>query len=104
MRSRTRAHARVPSGSRACRTGSSAIAARKRGARAQERPDDSSFACFSAEFGLDESLPIYSGGLGVLAGDHLKAAFFKNVIGLYYRRGYFRQRLDAHDRQVEHRR
>ena len=39
-----------------------------------ERPDDFLVAYFSAEFGLDESLPVYSGGLGVLAGDHLKAA------------------------------
>ncbi len=71
-----------------------------------ERPDDFLVAYFSAEFGLDESLPIYSGGLGVLAGDHLKAASELGVplvgIGLFYRRGYFRQRLDAEDRQVEH--
>jgi starch phosphorylase len=62
-------------------------------------------AYFSAEFGLDESLPVYSGGLGVLAGDHLKAASELGVplvgIGLFYRRGYFRQRLDDNDRQVE---
>ena len=71
-----------------------------------DRPDDFLVAYFSAEFGLDESLPIYSGGLGVLAGDHLKAASELGVplvgIGLFYRRGYFRQRLDADDRQVEH--
>ena len=71
-----------------------------------ERPDDFLVAYFSAEFGLDESLPIYSGGLGVLAGDHLKAASELGVplvgIGLFYRRGYFRQRLGADDRQVEH--
>ena len=71
-----------------------------------ERPDDFLVAYFSAEFGLDESLPIYSGGLGVLAGDHLKAASELGVplvgIGLFYRRGYFRQRLDADDRQIEH--
>jgi starch phosphorylase len=70
-----------------------------------ERPDDFLVAYFSAEFGLDESLPIYSGGLGVLAGDHLKAASELGVplvgIGLYYRRGYFQQVLDADDRQVE---
>jgi starch phosphorylase len=71
-----------------------------------ERPNDFLVAYFSAEFGLDESLPIYSGGLGVLAGDHLKAASELGVplvgIGLFYRRGYFRQRLDADDRQAEH--
>lgn len=55
-------------------------------------------AYFSAEFGLHESLQIYSGGLGVLAGDHLKSASDLGVpifaIGLFYREGYFRQRLD----------
>ena len=64
------------------------------------RSEDSRFlvAYFSAEFGLDESLPIYSGGLGVLAGDHLKSASDLGVplvaVGLLYRNGYFRQRLD----------
>jgi glycogen phosphorylase len=71
----------------------------------QELPDDFLVAYFSAEFGLDQSLPVYSGGLGILAGDHLKAASELGVplvgIGLYYRRGYFRQRLDDGDRQVE---
>jgi starch phosphorylase len=68
-------------------------------------PADFLVAYFSAEFGLDESLPIYSGGLGVLAGDYLKAASELGVplvgIGLFYRRGYFRQRLDENDRQDE---
>jgi starch phosphorylase len=54
-------------------------------------------AYFSAEFGLHESLPIYSGGLGVLAGDHLKSASDLGVplvgIGLFYAQGYFLQRL-----------
>lgn len=73
----------------------------------QERngPDGCLVAYFSAEFGLDESLPVYSGGLGILAGDHLKAASELGVplvgVGLLYRRGYFRQRLDEGDRQVE---
>jgi starch phosphorylase len=73
----------------------------------QLRREDPRFAVayFSAEFGLDESLPIYSGGLGVLAGDHLKAASELGVplvaIGLFYRRGYFRQQLDADDWQTE---
>lgn len=62
-------------------------------------------AYFSAEFGLDASLPIYSGGLGVLAGDYLKAASELGLplvgVGLFYRRGYFRQQLDEQDRQVE---
>ncbi|HXR12109.1 MAG TPA: alpha-glucan family phosphorylase, partial [Gaiellaceae bacterium] len=71
----------------------------------QDRPDDFLVAYFSAEFGLDESLPVYSGGLGVLAGDHLKSASELGVplvaVGINYFRGYFRQRLDDADRQVE---
>lgn len=55
-------------------------------------------AYFSAEFGLHESLPIYSGGLGVLAGDHLKSASDRGLplvgVGLLYREGYFRQTLN----------
>jgi glycogen phosphorylase len=62
-------------------------------------------AYFSAEFGLHESLPIYSGGLGVLAGDHLKSASDLGVpligIGLLYAEGYFRQSLDAQGWQQE---
>jgi glycogen phosphorylase len=73
--------------------------------RSRSGPSDLLVAYFSAEFGLDESLPIYSGGLGVLAGDYLKAASELGLpligIGLFYRRGYFRQRLDEKDRQVE---
>jgi len=73
--------------------------------RQQERPDDFLVAYFSAEFGLDESLPTYSGGLGILAGDHLKSASELGVplvgIGLFYFRGYFRQRIDEGDRQTE---
>ena len=62
-------------------------------------------AYFSAEFGLHESIPIYSGGLGVLAGDHLKSASDLDIplvaVGLYYDHGYFRQRLDADGMQQE---
>jgi glycogen phosphorylase len=62
-------------------------------------------AYFSAEFGLHESMPIYSGGLGILAGDHLKSASDLGVpligVGLYYDQGYFRQRLDANGWQRE---
>ncbi|MCI0633113.1 MAG: alpha-glucan family phosphorylase, partial [Actinobacteria bacterium] len=61
----------------------------------QARP----IAYFCAEFGIHESLPIYSGGLGVLAGDHLKAASDLAVplvgVGLLYHQGYVDQRLDA---------
>jgi starch phosphorylase len=62
-------------------------------------------AYFSAEFGLHESLPIYSGGLGILAGDHLKSASELNVplvgVGLLYRNGYFQQYLTADGWQQE---
>ncbi|MBD0330401.1 MAG: alpha-glucan family phosphorylase [Thermoleophilia bacterium] len=61
-------------------------------------------AYFCMEFGVDEVLPIYSGGLGVLAGDHLKAAGELGVplvgVGLLYRGGYFRQGLDTDGRQT----
>ena len=73
-----------------------------------DRRDEGGSFCvayFSTEFGLDESLPIYSGGLGVLAGDHLKSASDLGVplvgIGLLYGEGYFRQYLDDHDWQQE---
>ncbi|MBI2923967.1 MAG: alpha-glucan family phosphorylase [Planctomycetes bacterium] len=62
-------------------------------------------AYFSAEFGIHESLPIYSGGLGVLAGDHLKSASDLGVplvgVGLLYHQGYFRQILNADGWQTE---
>ncbi len=62
-------------------------------------------AYFSAEFGIHESLPIYSGGLGILAGDHIKSASDLGIplvgVGLYYDQGYFRQRLDVDGWQHE---
>jgi glycogen phosphorylase len=62
-------------------------------------------AYFCAEFGIHESMQIYSGGLGVLAGDHCKSASDAALpfigIGLLYRRGYFRQQIDA-DGHQEH--
>jgi starch phosphorylase len=62
-------------------------------------------AYFSAEFGLHESVPIYSGGLGVLAGDHIKSASDLDIpligVGLFYGQGYFRQRLDSGGWQQE---
>ena len=62
-------------------------------------------AYFCAEYGITETLPIYSGGLGVLAGDHMKSASELNVplvgIGLLYQQGYFRQRLNADGWQLE---
>ena len=66
------------------------------------RPDDL-VAYFCAEFGVHESLPIYSGGLGILAGDHCKAASDFQLpfvaVGLLYRQGYFVQTIDAEGRQ-----
>jgi glycogen phosphorylase len=64
-----------------------------------------SVAYFSPEFGISEALPQYSGGLGILAGDHLKAASDLAVplvgVGLLYRQGYFRQGLNADGWQQE---
>lgn len=62
-------------------------------------------AYFSAEFGIHESLPIYSGGLGVLSGDHVKSASGLGIpmaaVGLFYDQGYFRQRLNDEGYQEE---
>jgi glycogen phosphorylase len=76
------------------------------------RPDrgrpgiDGPIAFLCAEFGVHASLPVYSGGLGVLAGDILKEASDQALpmaaVGLFYRRGYFRQRLDLTGRQQEY--
>jgi starch phosphorylase len=66
------------------------------------RPEDL-VAYFCAEFGVHESLPTYSGGLGILAGDHCKAASDFQLpfvaVGLLYRQGYFVQTIDAEGRQ-----
>ena len=62
-------------------------------------------AYFSAEFGVHESIPMYSGGLGVLSGDHVKSASDLGIplvgVGLFYSQGYFRQRLDRNGWQQE---
>jgi starch phosphorylase len=62
-------------------------------------------AYFSLEFGIAECLPIYSGGLGVLAGDHLKATSDLGLplvaVGLLYKQGFGRQDIDASGRQIE---
>ncbi len=67
--------------------------------------DDSRIAYFSAEFGLTESLGIYAGGLGILAGDHLKSASDLGLplvgVGLLYQQGYFRQYLNPDGWQQE---
>lgn len=68
----------------------------------QEHP----VAYFCAEFGIHESLPVYSGGLGILAGDHLKSASDLGVpmvgVGLLYRQGYFHQRLNRNGWQEDY--
>ena len=73
----------------------------------KEHPEarDEVFAYFSAEFGLNECIPIYSGGLGLLAGDHLKSASDLGIpliaVGLLYQQGYFRQYLNNEGWQQE---
>lgn len=66
---------------------------------------DETVAYFSMEFGIHESIPLFAGGLGILAGDHLKAASDMGLpltgVGLLYRQGYFRQYLDADGWQQE---
>ncbi|MGD9817376.1 MAG: alpha-glucan family phosphorylase [Desulfomonilaceae bacterium] len=77
----------------------------KRYAYRLERPLDFTIAYYSLEFGVTECLPIYSGGLGLLAGDHLKSASDLNVplvgVGLMYQEGYFHQKLSADGWQQE---
>ncbi len=66
---------------------------------------DNTVAYFSMEYGMDTSLPIYSGGLGILSGDHMKTSSDMKLplvgIGLLYRQGYFRQYLNADGFQQE---
>ncbi len=72
-------------------------------ARRYPEGDSKTIAYFCAEFGLHESLPIYSGGLGILAGDHCKEASDLGVplvgVGFLYPQGYFRQRIDHNGKQ-----
>ncbi|GAB4344570.1 MAG: glycosyltransferase family 1 protein [Gammaproteobacteria bacterium] len=69
-------------------------------------PEKDLVAYFCLEFGFHESLPLYSGGLGILAGDHCKAASDLGLpfvaIGLLYRQGYFTQTIDGHGSQIAH--
>ena len=73
--------------------------------RRNDSPEDLLVAFFSMEFGIDPSLPIYSGGLGILAGDHLKSASDLGLpligVGLFYHKGFFQQVLDKDGRQSE---
>ena len=61
-------------------------------------------AYFSAEYGLDQTIPIYSGGLGILSGDHLKSASDLGIplvgVGLLYKNGYFNQKIEGYGIQV----
>ncbi|MFA7241644.1 MAG: alpha-glucan family phosphorylase [Sulfuricellaceae bacterium] len=76
---------------------------RRGGVHEKFKPDDL-IAYFCAEFGLHESFPIYSGGLGILAGDHCKAASDLLLpfvgVGLLYRQGYFSQIIDGDGNQI----
>ncbi|MDH3539522.1 MAG: alpha-glucan family phosphorylase [Acidimicrobiia bacterium] len=71
--------------------------------RHQPGPEDSTIAYLCSEYGIHSSVPIYSGGLGILAGDHAKSASDLGLpfvaVGLMYRRGYFRQTIDANGAQ-----
>ncbi len=71
----------------------------------QAKVGDIKIAYFSAEFGINECLPIYSGGLGVLAGDHLKSSSDLGLplvgVGLLYQKGYFKQYLNPDGWQQE---
>ena len=64
-------------------------------------------AYFSAEYGIDETMPIYSGGLGILSGDHLKSASDLGIplvaVGLLYKNGYFNQKINGYgDQETEY--
>jgi starch phosphorylase len=75
------------------------------GKHPHRRHGEAMVAYFCAEFGIHECLPFYSGGLGVLAGDHLKSASDLDIplvgIGLFYRQGYFQQHIDPAGNQQE---
>ena len=64
---------------------------------------DDLIAYFSAEYGLDETMPMYAGGLGILSGDHLKSASDMGIplvaVGLLYKKGYFHQEIDGQGKQ-----
>ena len=74
-------------------------------ARAPAPADGKLIAYFSAEYGLTECLPVYSGGLGILSGDHLKSSSDQDYpligLGLLYQQGYFRQLLNPDGWQQE---
>ena len=69
-----------------------------------EKYKNKCIAYFSAEYGLDETMPLYSGGLGILSGDHLKSASDLGIplvgVGLMYKEGYFNQKIDGRGNQL----
>ena len=76
---------------------------------AKKYPEEKSdlIAYFSAEYGIDETMPIYSGGLGILSGDHLKSASDLGIplvaVGLLYKNGYFNQKINGYgDQETEY--
>ena len=79
---------------------------RRSGIKEHLDPERDLVAYFCAEFGMHESLPIYSGGLGILAGDHCKAASDLGIpfvgVGMLYRQGYFTQTIDGQGNQIAH--
>jgi starch phosphorylase len=78
--------------------------AHERHGAAKQLADDDLIAYFCAEYGFHESLPVYSGGLGILAGDHCKTASDLRLpfigVGLYYHMGYFSQLIDSEGTQI----
>ncbi len=73
---------------------------------ASEEKDSRMVAYFSMEYGIHDTVKIYSGGLGMLAGDYLKEASDSNKnmigVGLLYRYGYFKQEISLHGDQIAH--
>ena len=90
---------------RTCRPTSPSRAGTRSGPRTVEGGAPASIAYFSPEYGITEVLPQYSGGLGILAGDHLKSASDLGVpvvgVGLFYKTGYFKQSLNLDGWQQE---
>jgi glycogen phosphorylase len=76
---------------------------KKAASRCPDSLESRTIAYFSAEYGIHTSLPIYSGGLGILSGDHIKSSHDLGLpfvgVGLFYRQGYFNQRIDLQGKQ-----
>ena len=100
---RPRTRSSSPTTTACCRPTTRTSATRAPQRRRRQLGPDDLVAYFCAEFGFHESLPIYSGGLGILAGDHCKAASDMRLpfvaVGLLYRQGYFTQTIDGDGNQ-----